>query len=51
VFGGDRHGTLEPRVYRVIGGFESQHEHPSPHRGAGVQECLGRVQQPAIRRV
>ena len=35
----------------MVGRFEGEHQQPAADRGAGVQERLGRIQQPAVRRV
>ena len=51
VFGGDLHSPVQPRVYRVVSRFEGQHQQAAADRGTGVQERLGGVQQPAVRRV
>ena len=51
MFRRDLDGAVQPRVYRMVRRFESEHQKAAADRGAGIQECLGRIQQPAIRRV
>lgn len=51
MFGGDRHRPVQPRVYRVVGRLERQHQQPATNGRAGIQQRLGRIQQPAVGRV